>query len=220
MGNISGKQERDHTAYALVKESIMRGHYLPGHKLVERDVAEQLGVSRSPVRWALHRLEGEDFLERTDRRVLSVKRLSIKEALELLDVRERLEGLAAKLAAERRTGEDIDRLVGILQNMAISKSAHSPAYPTLARDLHLAVFQAADNGILHDMIARMFSQTTLMSHTLGLENYKSRDTMREHEIIVANIIEGNATQAERSARLHIRKAKRHLQHCCHASLKR
>ena len=93
-------------AYTLILEAIEAGVYQPGNRLVESELAEHLGVSRTPVREALQRLETQSMLRR-DGRSLIVASLDHNQLSELYAVRTELEGLAARLAAHHATDEEL-----------------------------------------------------------------------------------------------------------------
>ena len=101
-------------AYTLILEAIEAGVYKPGDRLVESELAERLGVSRTPVREALQRLETQAMLSR-DGRSLIVASLDHNQLAELYAVRTELEGLAARLAARHATDEEIRVLRAMAQ---------------------------------------------------------------------------------------------------------
>ena len=109
-------------AYTMILEAIDSGIYKPGDRLVESELAERFGVSRTPIREALQRLETQSLLAR-DGRSLIVASLDHNQMAELYAVRSELEGLAARLAAagERRVRErfspkpGIDRVAALLK---------------------------------------------------------------------------------------------------------
>src|SRR3954453_21872928 len=97
-----------------LRDRIIAGRLQPGHRLVERDLATEFGVSRVPVREAIRILVGEGFVEALSPRRIVVKELSRRDVEELFDVREALEVLATRLAAQQadRTGlRELERLV-------------------------------------------------------------------------------------------------------------
>ena len=206
---VNGTKELDKAAYHALKEALLRGEYPPGKRLVERDIADHLGMSRSPVRWALQRLETDGFLERSTKRGLSVRNLSAKEALELLEMREALEGMAARLAAERRTDDDVEHLTALLHAMKSKNRQWGSSYG-LAREMHVAIFQAAGNSALTDMLAKIFAQSSTLSYRLLTAGKEARNTLAEHQRIVDCIIKQDAAGAERHARAHMRRTKEHI----------
>ena len=102
-------------AYSLILEAIDVGIYKPGDRLVESDLAEQFGVSRTPIREALQRLETQSLLAR-DGRSLIVASLDHNQMAELYVVRRELEGLAARLAARHATAEEVQVLRDMVED--------------------------------------------------------------------------------------------------------
>ena len=102
-------------AYSLLLEAIDVGIYKPGDRLVESDLAEQFGVSRTPIREALQRLETQSLLAR-DGRSLIVASLDHNQMAELYVVRRELEGLAARLAARHATAEEVQVLRDMVED--------------------------------------------------------------------------------------------------------
>jgi DNA-binding GntR family transcriptional regulator len=100
-----------------LREAIVTGRLQPNERLVESDLARSLGVSRTLIRAALVRLEHEGLVEHERHRGARVRLVSESEAVEILETRAVLEGLAARLAAERATPDDIEDLKGILADM-------------------------------------------------------------------------------------------------------
>ena len=107
-------------AYSLILDAIDIGVYKPGDRLVESDLAERLGVSRTPIREALQRLETQSLLER-DGRSLIVATLDHNQMAELYVVRRELEGLAARLAAQHATEEEVRVLREMVKTGALTK---------------------------------------------------------------------------------------------------
>ena len=99
-------RQQNKDAYSLILEAIDVGVYKPGDRLVESDLADRFGVSRTPIREALQRLETQSLLTR-DGRSLIVSSLDHSQMAELYIVRAELEGLAANLAAKHATSEEI-----------------------------------------------------------------------------------------------------------------
>ncbi|MFD7325903.1 GntR family transcriptional regulator [Streptomyces sp. NPDC059875] len=105
---------RDQVCEGL-RDRIITGRLKPGDRLVERDVAEEFGVSRVPVREAIRILMGEGFLQALSPRRIVVKQLSRQDVENLFDMREALEVLAVRRAAERRTDAQLDELRELLE---------------------------------------------------------------------------------------------------------
>ncbi|MCB1313894.1 MAG: GntR family transcriptional regulator, partial [Sedimentitalea sp.] len=133
-------------AYGLILEAIDVGIYRPGDRLVESELAERFGMSRTPIREALQRLETQSLLAR-DGRSLIVASLDHNQMSELYVVRRELEGLAARLAARHATPEEI----AVLRDMVTRDDAlvgNPPAMARANRRFHKQIHLASHNRYL------------------------------------------------------------------------
>ena len=101
-------------AYEYLKASVLSGHFTPGERLTEEHLAKKLGVSRTPIREALHKLESEGLIKLLETRGFIVYRDSKDEVRELFELRAILEGYALRVISERISDEDLDRLEGLI----------------------------------------------------------------------------------------------------------
>ena len=101
--------------YDFLKSNILSGHFEPGHRLIEEDLAEELGVSRTPVREAFHKLELEGLLTPLETRGFIVPKDSKDEMEELFEIRSILEGYALRIISEIVSDEIIDQLNGFVE---------------------------------------------------------------------------------------------------------
>jgi DNA-binding GntR family transcriptional regulator len=151
--------------YEALREAIVSRQLQAGDRLAEEQLAKQFGVSRTPVREALLRLEAEQFAARVARRGLVVRPIPEREVLEVYAVRAALDGLAATLAAEKATPPDIARIRWISRQIAEAAGESDFArMATLNIELHEAICEAAHNGMLvlfmrqiHDWVRRFGS---------------------------------------------------------------
>jgi DNA-binding GntR family transcriptional regulator len=133
----------------VLLERIISGHYAPGSRLVETRIAEELGVSQAPVREALRDLEQLRLVVHESFRGCSVRALSAADLLEAYPVRSALEGLAARLAAERIEDEDLATLERLIDDMRRAGAERDPSAETLAdADFHATIVRAANNEVL------------------------------------------------------------------------
>ena len=102
-------------AYEFLKSSVLSGHFNPGERLAEEHLAKKLGVSRTPVREALHKLESEGLIKPLETRGFIVSRDSKDEVEELFELRAILEGYALRVISERISEEELDRLEGLIE---------------------------------------------------------------------------------------------------------
>ncbi len=191
-------------AYELVLEAIDCGIYLPGDRLVESDLAERFGVSRTPVREALQRLETQNILVR-DGRSMVVASLDHDQLGELYAVRAQLEGLAAQLAAQHAAPEE----VRILQEMVAQDQAliDDPAGLARAnRRFHHQIHLASHNRYLIRQLESVHRTMALLTTTSLAAEGRGEDALAEHAAIVKAIAGGDRAGADKALRDHISKA--------------
>ena len=191
-------------AYALILEAIDSHIYKPGDRLVESELADRLGVSRTPVREALQRLETQSLLTR-DGRSLIVASLDHTQMAELYVVRGTLEGLAARLAARHATPEE----VAVLRDMLAADQAlkNDPAALARAnRRFHKQIHLASHNRFLVQQLDLVHRSMALLATTSISAEGRGADTLEEHARIVAAIAAGDGDAADAALRAHISQA--------------
>ncbi|MEI4231444.1 GntR family transcriptional regulator [Roseovarius sp. D22-M7] len=191
-------------AYALLLEAIDVGIFKPGDRLVESDLAERFGVSRTPVREALQRLETQSMLTR-DGRSLIVASLDYNQLAELYVVRAELEGLAAQLAARHATPEE----VGVLRDMVEEDRALLGQPTELARAnrrFHKQIHLASHNRFLVQQLDLVHRSMALLATTSLAAEGRDKDALREHAAIVTAIEARDGEAAAQALRDHISKA--------------
>ena len=188
-------------AYSMILDAIDMGDYRPGDRLVESDLAERLGVSRTPVREALQRLETQSLLVR-DGRSLIVASLDHNQMAELYVVRRELEGLAAHLAARHANAEEIH----VLQEMVAADDAlvHQPAALARAnRRFHRQIHLASHNRYLVQQLDLVHRSMALMATTSLAAQGRGEIAQAEHKAIVAAIAARDEHGAEAALQNHI-----------------
>ncbi len=191
-------------AYSLVLEAIDIGVYQPGDRLVESELAERFGVSRTPIREALQRLETQSLLTR-DGRSLIVASLDHNQLAELYVVRADLEGLAARLAARHATPEEVRVLRKMVmedRNLVDDPAALSRTNRRFHKQIHLA----SHNRYLVQQLDLVHRTMALMATTSLAAEGRSKDTLQEHDAIVAAIEAGDGEAAYTALKAHISKA--------------
>ena len=188
-------------AYGLILESIDSGAYRPGDRLVESELADRLGVSRTPVREALQRLETQGMLTR-DGRSLIVASLDHTQLAELYVVRGELEGLAARLAARHAAPEEVRVLRDMLE--ADRALVDDPAALSRAnRRFHKQIHLASHNRFLVRQLDLVHRSMALLASTSLAAEGRGRGALEEHAAIVAAIEAGDGDAADRALRDHI-----------------
>ena len=188
-------------AYALILEAIDMGEYRPGDKLVESDLAERLGVSRTPVREALKRLETQSLLTRSGRSLI-VSSLDHNQLSELYAVRTELEGLAARLAAVHAADEE----VRVLRDMVESDRkliGDAPALARANRRFHKQIHLSSHNRFLVQQLDLVHRSMALMAVTTLAAAGRDKVAIDEHDRIIQAIEARDPDRAADALRDHI-----------------
>ena len=191
-------------AYALILEAIDSGIYRPGDRLVESELADRFGVSRTPVREALQRLETQSMLAR-DGRSLIVASLDHNQLAELYVVRAELEGLAARLAAQHASAEEIRVLHAMVEDDR--KLLGDPAALSRAnRRFHKQIHLASHNRYLVQQLDLVHRSMALLASTSLAAEGRDAAALAEHEAIIAAIAARDGDAAYEALRTHISRA--------------
>jgi DNA-binding GntR family transcriptional regulator len=197
----------DHIVETLSR-LIVEGELEPGTVIRTEELARQLGVSRTPMREALQRLEADGFVTVAPNGITKVVKLEVDEALELMDIREVVDGLAASLLAERGTTpavyNELTNLVANMQRASIADDKHG--YLSLNASFHQLILTATNHRPLRQFqgLVQITSQAVYLR--LGHQPLRHQKSGREHAEILAAIRERDPARAEQLARLHIRNA--------------
>lgn len=191
-------------AYSLILEAIDEGIYKPGARMVESELAERLGVSRTPIREALQRLETQRLLIREGRSLI-VASLDHNQLAELYAVRAELEGLAARLAAQHAAPEE----VRVLREMVEEdhKLIGDPAALSRAnRRFHKQIHLASHNRYLVEQLDLVHRTMALLATTSLAVEGRSQTAVGEHDAIVQAIEARDGDAADTALRAHISRA--------------
>jgi DNA-binding GntR family transcriptional regulator len=198
---MAGQRPNNTDAYTMILDAIDVGTYRPGDRLVESELAERFGVSRTPVREALQRLETQSLLSR-DGRSLIVASLDHNQMSELYVVRSELEGLAASLAARHATIEE----VRILREMVEQDNALIGDPAALARAnrrFHKQIHLASHNRFLVQQLDLVHRTMALMASTSLAAVGRTKIAQAEHEAVVRAIEAKDEAGAGQALRDHI-----------------
>ena len=191
-------------AYGLILEAIDVGVYKPGSRLVESELAERFGVSRTPIREALQRLETQALLIR-DGRSLIVASLDHNQLAELYAVRSELEGLAARLAAQHAAPEEVRVLRKMVEDDR--KLVDDPETLSRAnRRFHKQIHLASHNRYLVLQLDLVHRTMALLATTSLAVEGRGEGSLAEHDAIVTAIENGDGDAAYAALKTHISKA--------------
>lgn len=194
-----------------IREAIMEGTLRPGERLMEIQLAEQLGVSRTPVREAIRKLELEGLVVMLPRKGAYVASISKKDLVDILELRVGLEGLAAFYAAERISSEAIENLEQIsrdLENYVYQNDVTN----MLKKDeeFHNAIFESTGNARLKSTMLSIW-EPVYRFRLKYMSDYSSAvNIVDEHNRIIEALKKGEADLAEKLAKEHIEKAEQFM----------
>lgn len=192
-------------AYSLILEAIEAGLFNPGDRLVESELADRFGVSRTPVREALQRLETQGMLAR-DGRSLIVASLDHNQLAELYAVRTELEGLAARLAARHATDEECRVLRHMVTEDRALLGGDPRALSRANKRFHRQIHLASHNRFLIQQLDLVHRAMALMATTSFAAEGRDAPALAEHERIVQAIEERDGEAAYQALRTHISRA--------------
>ena len=204
------KPLREVVSQAL-RQAIKDGVLLPGERLMEIQLAEELGVSRTPIREAIRILEQEGFIVMVPRRGTYVADISLKDIAQVFEIRSALEELAAGLAAERITPDELEQLERILVEIN-EFIAHDEFDKIVDADIrfHEILYQASRNDrlvdILHNLREQMLRFRSISMHYPG----RLAATWEEHRRLVEFIADKNSSMARKVAKKHMENSEKTL----------
>jgi DNA-binding GntR family transcriptional regulator len=190
----------------VLREAILDGVIPPRAWLREAELADELGVSRTPVRDALRTLSSEGLVEISANKGAMVSPITSHDIIELSAIRETLEGLAARLAAKRAEHGDAVVLRGHLDHIRTAlEEGRLTDVPALDLALHREIRRIADNRYVGRTLEQIESAVRRFRSKTYLNTGRPEESLREHEEIAEAIIAGDAETAERRAADHMRR---------------
>jgi DNA-binding GntR family transcriptional regulator len=191
--------------YEALRRNILDGELPPGHRLRSDVLANELKVSRTPVREALRKLETEGLVD-ASRSGLVVRQSSEEDLVEIFYLREALEGMAARLAAENATRAEIDELHALFEDMeAVAARGDIALVRKLTGEFHLLVCRASHNKRLIQSLQGLLDHVRqAQSSTLYMPG-RPADALKEHRALLRAIEKRDPDLAETLARQHRRK---------------
>jgi DNA-binding GntR family transcriptional regulator len=193
-------------AYRRVRELILSGSLEPGAVINQAILAREIGISTTPLREALRRLKQQGLVELDAHRDARVTALDAEEARDLLEVRRSLDPLAASLAADRRTKQDVAEMRAALEGLESLPSNPTMEQLVAHRRFHAAIYRASHNSLLVETLEGLWDTADrYRRHGLQVErSAEERETKaREHSLMFEAIVEGDGDTAADVMRTHI-----------------
>jgi DNA-binding GntR family transcriptional regulator len=190
---------------ATLRHCIVEGALRPGQRLLSDDLANRMGVSRTPVREALRKLEAEGYVSASGKGLV-VREYSEKDLEEVFFIRELLEGAAARLAAENASSQELTHMAELLEDMEIaSQRGHADVFRTLTGEFHSLIHRASRNDRLAAMLRDMQDNVRRFSSSTLYAAGRTEEALAEHRSLYEAFKTRDGAKAEDLARAHRRK---------------
>ncbi|WP_433440353.1 GntR family transcriptional regulator [Nonomuraea sp. CA-141351] len=195
-----------------LRAAVLGGDFVPNQRLVEADVCEQFGATRTAVRETFKELAGEGLVEILRNKGARVRAVSKAEAIEITEVRMVLEGLSAAKAAERVTPEQAAQLREIVADMRTAVESNDlDRYSELNASLHAKVREIADHRTSASIIERLGAQVVRHKFRLARQPGRAAVSLPQHELIVAAIVAHDPEAAQTAMQQHLRSVAKALE---------
>lgn len=195
------------SVYKQIKKMILNKELKPGEKILQEKIAEQLGISRTPLARALMLLENDFLVTSIPRRGVYVREFDLKEMIDIFDCREAIEGMAARTLANERSVEAVTQLRNCFIKYKNAKEIDEIAYAKSDDEFHKNLVRLTNNQPLDRIY--VFGSIHEKVKDVGLVRSPS-ETLSEHFRIIDAIEEGDADKAELLTREHIHKSRKLL----------
>lgn len=196
--------------FEKLENDIIQGVYPKGEILTELKLVEQLGVSRTPIREALRRLEQEHLIEDTGKGSLVIG-ISEEDVKDIMEIREKIEGLASYYATINMTPEGLKELTHIVDMMDFFYSKWDPEHLRHADDdFHACICRLSKRSVIKDTLVPLHRKTARYRKVAMEDKSRAECTLKEHHQIFDAIAAGNADLARDLSALHIVNAKIHM----------
>lgn len=190
--------------FNTLRKAILTGELKPGERLMEIHLAKRLGVSRTPIREAIRKLELEGLVTMIPRRGAEVAEITEKSLKDVLEVRRALDALCAELACQRITEEEKRQLAAACEEFEkATKTKDATVIVRADVALHDIIVAATGNRRLVQLVNNLAEQMYRYRFEYIKDESQHEKLIEEHRMIYGNIMEGNRAAAAEAARLHI-----------------
>lgn len=203
------KKQMQELVYEQIKGAILDGWFAPGKKLHQDELANEMGVSRMPVRDALKRLTNDGLIENNINKGFIVKKFTKETLADVLYVRSILESEAVLRAGETFTEDDVETLNNIQRQSEIDmKNANLIKVRELNRMFHFTFYNAIPSKLLLEQIERLWDR--FPNYAMYTKPCNAENSLRTHQSIIDCVASANFKKAADEMRLHILHTERSL----------
>ncbi|HET7629382.1 MAG TPA: GntR family transcriptional regulator [Bacillales bacterium] len=180
---------------AILREEILSGNLAPGQKLVETELCEDLGISRTPLREAIRMLEAEGMVESIPNRGSRVAEITIEDIQDIYEIRKCLEGLAAQKAASKMSPEVLAKLSSIHEKLSsVLRMGNWNEADLLNREFHSTIYRLGSNVRLIALIEQINQIGRFIRISAFSIPGRAEEVIKEHEAILSALKEGNSNK--------------------------
>lgn len=197
--------------FNILRQQILDGKYLPGDNLIETKLAEELGVSRTPIREAIRQLELEGLVDSIPNKGVVVKGITEKDIEDIYTIRQILEGLAAEWAVDKITDEELAELKDIYELMEFyTKKGDIEQVAKLNTRFHEVIFKATKSGVLQNILTDFQYYVQWARYKSLKSPGRSNEALQEHKKILDAFMEHDCENAEKLVTAHIINSSKNL----------
>jgi DNA-binding GntR family transcriptional regulator len=198
---------------ADIKRKIICEDYPPGHYLIEKELCDHYGVSRTPMREILFTLVTTGLVVQQRGKGFSVRTMDIKQVFDIFEARESVEGLAARLCCQKAGTRDHKNLDALRKRLEeLDAERHADLGVRLGRELHYMIVELAANSLISDFYEKLDNMTRLTSNMTRKVSTIEKDSKAYHIHVIDAILEGSPQKSEQYMREHIVMTCTHLLH--------
>lgn len=207
-GLSSVKPIRD-IVYERLRKAILEGKIKPGERIIEKEYADKLNISRTPVREALRKLEIEGFVKHIPRKGVVVKGFSFKDIIEIYEIRKSLESLAVKHAIQNITDEEVEKLKTLVEKAEeAEKMRKFEEVFEIANEFHQNILITSSMPRLKNMINTLQEYLERFRRVTMSKDSRRLSALKEHRDILNAIIDRDVQKAEELVHKHIESSKK------------
>jgi DNA-binding GntR family transcriptional regulator len=204
--NLISIRER---VYLYIKDLILDGEFKTGDRLVERELAERLNISRTPIREALFRLESQGFVKTVPRKGVIVADISDKEIIEVFTILSSLEVLAVKLAVQKLDDETKSKFISCMKKVEESlQNKNEVDFSDLHSELNYLLYSSAKNTKLYEILSGLSDYIRAFAKKGYKKPGRAEQSMEEHFKIMEAVINQESEMAEYLTKIHIENSKK------------
>ncbi|HJV45585.1 MAG TPA: GntR family transcriptional regulator [Bacillota bacterium] len=196
--------------FEFIKNAILEGQFKAGERIVERELADRLNISRTPIREALFRLESVGLVKTLPRKGVVVNRMTTEDIIEIFTILSSLESLTARLATQKLNVEQelkLDRLVDRI-NEALNNEESGNDYSQFHLEIREIIHEAAKSPRLHEILHSLIEYIRAFAYLSQETPERRRKAFEEHREIAKAIRNREVELAENLARIHIENSKK------------